>query len=205
MSSNNCSPQHGLHNKIRLLYTLLSASAIAGVLLSASVNPSWSWLHYLTKPTATVLLVFWVLLIREPVSIRYRNAIAFGLAFAVGGDLFLMLPQDYFLAGLFCFLLTHCAYIYALCCDSVYISDVKNNHFSSKFIILRTIVIIFAVFILFVIIAFLILIGLWNNLPDGMKIPVAIYAVILAIFAHPPIGFKVTFQALPLFMTLICK
>ncbi|MGV7961478.1 hypothetical protein QPK13_10310 [Photorhabdus tasmaniensis] len=27
----------------------------------------------------------------------------------------------------------------------------------------------------------------------------------LAIFAHPPIGFKVTFQALPLFMTLICK
>ncbi|PHM26139.1 lysoplasmalogenase [Xenorhabdus budapestensis] len=183
MPSNNCTPRHGLHNKIGLLYTLLSVSAIAGASLSASVNSAWIWLHYLTKPTATALLVFWILLIRAPISMHYRNAIAFGLAFAVGGDFFLMLPQDYFLAGLFCFLLTHCAYIYALCCDSIYIPDIKNHYFSLKFIIIRTVFIIFAVFIIFVVIALLIVIGLWNNLPDSMKIPVAIYATILALMA----------------------
>ncbi|REF28202.1 putative membrane protein YhhN [Xenorhabdus cabanillasii] len=183
MSSNNCTSRHGLHNKIGLLYTFLSVSAIAGASLSTSVNPAWIWLHYLTKPTATALLVLWILLIRAPVSMRYRNAIALGLAFAVGGDFFLMLPKDYFLAGLFCFLLTHCAYIYALCCDSVYISDIKNNQLISKFIILRTVFIIFAVFIIFVVIALLAFIGLWNNLPNSMKMPVAIYAAILAFMA----------------------
>ncbi|MEX0444787.1 lysoplasmalogenase [Xenorhabdus sp. SGI246] len=183
MPSNNCTPRYGLHHKIGLLYTLLSISAITGASLSASVNPAWIWLHYLTKPTATALLIFWILLIRAPFSMRYRNAITFGLAFAVGGDFFLMLPQDYFLAGLFCFLLTHCAYICALCCDSIYASDIKNNYFSSKFIILHTIFIIIAVFIIFVVIALLIVIGLWNNLPNSMKMPVAIYAAILAFMA----------------------
>ncbi|PHM33239.1 lysoplasmalogenase [Xenorhabdus innexi] len=180
MSSNNCTLQHGFNNRIRLLYTLLSVSAIVGTLLSTSVNPSWIWLYYLTKPTATALLVFWVLRVREPVSIRYRNAIAVGLAFAVGGDFFLMLPQDWFLTGLFCFLLTHCAYIYALYCDSVSISEIKNNRPNSKLIVVRTALIIFSVFILFIVIALLIFMGLLNNLPDSVKIPVAIYAMILA-------------------------
>ncbi|MBC8943649.1 lysoplasmalogenase [Xenorhabdus indica] len=183
MPSNNCTPQHGLHNKIGLLYTLLSISTITGASLSASVNPAWIWLHYLTKPTATALLVFWILLIRAPFSIRYRNAIVFGLAFAVGGDFFLMLPQDYFLAGLFCFLLTHCAYIYALCCDSIYTSVIKNKYFSAKFITLRTIFIVIAVFIIFIVISLLIVIGLWNHLPNSMKMPVAIYAAILTFMA----------------------
>lgn len=41
---------------------------------------------------------------------------AFGLAFAALGDFFLMLPGDYyFMARPVCFLITHCAYIYALC------------------------------------------------------------------------------------------
>ncbi|WP_340608496.1 lysoplasmalogenase [Xenorhabdus bharatensis] len=183
MLSNHCSLRHHFHYRIGLLYTLLSVSAIAGALLSSSVNSSWMWLHYLTKPTATALLVFWILLIRTPVSIRYRNAIAFGLAFAAGGDFFLMLPQDYFLVGLFCFLLTHCAYIYALCCDSISISDIKNHSFHSKFVIIRTVFIILAVFIIFIIIALLIFIGLLNNLPDDMRAPVAIYATILAFMA----------------------
>ncbi|PHM53907.1 lysoplasmalogenase [Xenorhabdus sp. KK7.4] len=183
MLSNHCTPRHGVFNRIGLLYTLLSASAITGILLSTSVNPSWIWLHYLTKPTATALLVFWILLIRTPASIRYRNAIAFGLTFAAAGDFFLMLPQDYFLAGLFCFLLTHCAYIYALCGDSISISDIKNHSSHSKFIIIRTVFIILAIFIIFIIIALLIFIGLLNNLPNGMRVPVAIYATILAFMA----------------------
>ncbi|WP_211284484.1 lysoplasmalogenase [Xenorhabdus mauleonii] len=166
-----------------MFYILLSVSAVAGISLSNFVNPAWIWLHYLTKPTATALLVFWVLLRGAPVSIRYRNAIAFGLVFAVAGDICLMLPQDYFLAGLFCFLLTHCAYIYALCCDNISLSDIKNNALNSEFTLVRTILVITAVFAIFEGIAALILIGLWDHLPNSMEIPVSVYAVILAFMA----------------------
>ncbi|MDX7988061.1 lysoplasmalogenase [Xenorhabdus sp. 12] len=183
MAPNNCTLQHKLHNKIGLFYILFSVCAIAGISLSNFVNPAWIWLHYLTKPTATALLVPWVLLSRTPVSIRYRNAIAFGLALAVVGDICLMLPQDYFLAGLFCFLLTHCAYIYALCCDNISLSAIRNKKLSSEFILLRAIFIITAVFVIFEGIAALILIRLWEYLPNSMKIPVSVYAAILAFMA----------------------
>lgn len=146
-----------------VLYILLVSATIAGALLGAAVTPEWRWLHYLTKPTATAFLLFFVLSISRPQSIRYRNAIAFGLAFAIGGDFFLMLPQDYFLAGLVCFLLTHCAYIYALLSDRVTIKPL--------------------VFLIFTIVALLIFAGLWNNLPNGLHIPVVLYAAVLALMA----------------------
>lgn len=183
MASNNCKPQQNLYNKINVFYIFLSISAIAGVSLNTFVNPAWIWLHYLTKPTATVLLVCWVLLIRVPIAKCYRNAIALGLVFAAVGDFFLMLPKDYFLAGLLCFLLTHCAYIYALSCDGIVVSDIKNHDFSLKFTLIRPILIIFIVFILFTAIALLIFSGLRTHLPDSIKLPVAIYAAILAFMA----------------------
>lgn len=157
----SCRQCHG--NKADVIYGLLVLTAIAGVFLSANVSLEWRWLHYLTKPAATVLLLFLVLSGHRPVSLRYRNAVALGLACAVGGDIFLMLPQDYFLAGLICFLLTHCAYIYALLSEPL----------SAKPMI----------FILFAIVALLIVAGLWNHLPSGMHIPVALYATALALMA----------------------
>ncbi|MBD2802644.1 lysoplasmalogenase [Xenorhabdus sp. M] len=193
MSSNHCTFQHSIYHKIGWLYILLSVSAIAGILLSVSANPTWIWLHYLTKPTAIALLAVWILLNVKPASIHYRNAIAFGLVFAVGGDICLMLPQDYFLAGLCCFLITHCAYIYALFCnDRAYrdmggndidISETKKKGFCPKCMILRTIFTVVAVFALFAAITLLILNGLWNYLPDSMKVPVVVYAVTLAFMA----------------------
>ncbi|WP_439271695.1 lysoplasmalogenase [Pseudochrobactrum sp. HB0163] len=148
---------------ITLIYGLLAAGAIAGTLLGATIAPQWRWLHYLTKPAATALLLYYTLSLAAPFSARYRNAIALGLAFAIGGDFFLMLPQDYFLAGLICFLLTHCAYIYALLSDHL---PVKPLIFTG-----------------FALIALLIFAGLWHTLPTGMAVPVAIYAAALALMA----------------------
>ena len=95
-----------------LFYRLFLVSAICAVLSSVlSQNgeiPFWRWLHYLTKPTATLLLLGAILCAPRLISKGYGFAIALGLAFAAAGDFFLMLPVDYFLAGLVCFLITHC-------------------------------------------------------------------------------------------------
>lgn len=163
MAFGNSKLKHSVEGKSAFIYTLLAIGAIAGSLLGAYASPDWRWLHYLTKPTATALLLFLVLLMAPPVSLRYRNGIALGLAFAIGGDFFLMLPDDYFLEGLICFLLTHCAYIYALLSDR---SDFKP-----------------LIFIVFALVAMLIFAGLWSSLPNGMHIPVAIYAAALALMA----------------------
>ncbi len=148
---------------LTLIYCLLAIAAIAGSLLGAAISPEWRWLHYLTKPTATALLLYYTVSVATPFSARYRNAIALGLAFAIGGDFFLMLPQDYFMAGLICFLLTHCAYIYALVTDRLPVKPL--------------------ILLIFAVIALLIFVGLWQVLPAGMAIPVAIYAAALALMA----------------------
>lgn len=146
-----------------LLYILLCFGAIAGAQLGMSLGAEWRWLHYLTKPVATALLMLAVLSLPEPFSVHYRNAIASGLAFAIGGDFFLMLPGDYFIAGLVCFLLTHCAYIYALLFEQVTVKPL--------------------IFIIFALIAGAIFAGLWQALPAGLHIAVALYAAALALMA----------------------
>lgn len=82
------------------LFLFCAVCAIAGSLLSHDGEISlWRWLHYLTKPTATLLLLGAVLCAKRTNSKPYGLAIAFGLAFAALGDFFLMLPGDYFMAG----------------------------------------------------------------------------------------------------------
>ena len=163
MAHSHPAEQSGISPAATWLYILLACGAIAGALLGTYLNPEWRWLHYLTKPTATALLLVLTLSVSNPASRHYRNAITLGLTFAIGGDFFLMLPQDYFMAGLICFLLTHCAYIYALLSDHAAFKP--------------------SVFLGFAVIAVLIITGLWNNLPDGLHIPVAIYALALALMA----------------------
>lgn len=151
------------------LFILLAVLAIAGSLLAGGDQSGWRWLHYLTKPTATLLLLVAVLRNIDPSSGAYGKAIVVGLAFAAAGDFFLMLPGDYFLAGLVCFLLTHCAYIWALTRDSRFAAD-------------KT------MFALFTVIGFVVIAGLWSSLPPGMRVPVVIYALALAAMAAQAIS-----------------
>ena len=72
---------------------------------------------FLTKPTVMLLLMGWVwsyanvpelMLDLEASGIMW---ILFGLIFCLGGDVFLMLPERFFLPGLISFLLGHIFYI----------------------------------------------------------------------------------------------
>ena len=72
---------------------------------------------YLTKPTMMFLLIAWLWLYTDaPVLRADGDASALiwfilGLFFCLGGDVFLMLPEGFFLPGLISFLLGHICYI----------------------------------------------------------------------------------------------
>jgi len=140
------------------LFLICALCAVLSSVLSQNADSSfWRWLHYLTKPAATLLLLCAILNAPRLISKTYGFAIATGLAFAAAGDFFLMLPANYFLAGLVCFLVTHCIYIFALC---------NKTRFAQNKL----------VFVVFAVLSIAIIAGLWTSLPNAMKIPVAIYA-----------------------------
>lgn len=131
------------------------------------------WLHYITKPLATGLLLLMIIQTTPVVTRSYRLIIAIGMFFAIGGDIFLMLPHDQFLAGLVCFLLTHCAYIVALANS--------GRHRPRPEIL-----------ILFAGVVTVVIAGLWSFLPPGMHVPVTIYAAALGLMAALAISRAVT-------------
>lgn len=141
----------------RLFLVCATCAVLSSVLSQNSDGSFWRYMHYLTKPTATLLLLCAILNAPRLISKNYGFAIAIGLAFAAAGDFFLMLPGDYFLAGLVCFLITHCVYIYALC---------RKARFGEHKLVL----------VVFAALSIAIIAGLWTSIPSAMKIPVVIYA-----------------------------
>lgn len=71
-----------------------------------------AFLIYITKP-ATMLLVIGMLLTELKITDHYGQIILSGMLLSLAGDIFLMLRAKYFLAGLFCFLAAHLAYLSA--------------------------------------------------------------------------------------------
>jgi len=90
------------------------------VLLLAIVNwiaveRKWVWVEYITKPGTMLLLLLWVGL-NAPI-----NGLLFwfvvGIVLSLVGDIFLMLPGNFFIPGLVFFLCAHVAYIIGLNID----------------------------------------------------------------------------------------
>jgi uncharacterized membrane protein YhhN len=74
-----------------------------------AVANKWKKLEYFAKPGVILALISWLI-----VNGGYQGQLQFfliGLIFSLAGDIFLMLPNEYFLAGLISFLLAHIAYI----------------------------------------------------------------------------------------------
>ena len=71
------------------------------------------WLVYVFKPLTTSLILLIALAAPAPISPVYQGLIVAGLAFSLAGDVFLMLPEDRFLAGLASFLVAHICYVAA--------------------------------------------------------------------------------------------
>lgn len=68
---------------------------------------------FLFKPLTTTLIILLALLAPRPEPPLYQVAIVVALLFSLGGDIFLMLPQDRFVFGLASFLVAHLVYIVA--------------------------------------------------------------------------------------------
>jgi len=75
---------------------------------------NWKVAAFFTKPATLILLIGWSF----SVSGWQGNMLPFGLAlvFSLAGDVFLMLPGHFFLAGLGAFLLAHLAYLVGFNC-----------------------------------------------------------------------------------------
>ncbi len=80
-------------------------------------------LIYIFKPLTTSLIIVIAFLQPVEVSAYYRTMIILGLFFSLGGDIFLMLPNDRFIFGLLSFLITHIFYILAFVSNSVFPAD----------------------------------------------------------------------------------
>jgi len=139
------------------LVTVAAVLAITGVYLPLP------WLHYAAKPTTTLLIVAMVWRMSPPES-GYRNGILIGLLLSTAGDVFLMLPGDYFVFGLASFLLAHLAYLFAF--------SRRERLFAIAWPMLA-----------YASLSALAVSALWPFVPRGLMVPVIVYAATLAAMA----------------------
>lgn len=74
--------------------------------------------EYLFKPLTTALIIGIVLLGTGETTSTYKTLILIGMIFCLGGDIFLMLPENYFIVGLGSFLIGHLFYVAAFASDT---------------------------------------------------------------------------------------
>lgn len=141
----------------------LLAVALASVLAIVGAMAPMPWLHYLAKPSATLLVLAMVW--RMPASgSKYRSAIMIGLALSTLGDVFLMLPGDWFVFGLGSFLCAHLAYLFALTRRASALAALWP-------------------FLAYAALAGAVLAVLWPHLPGELRVPVVVYVAVLAAMA----------------------
>jgi uncharacterized membrane protein YhhN len=87
---------------------IVSAGLTVGIEAKARRKP-----FYVLKPLTMVLIILVALSAKTPVPAAYKAFILAGLVFSLTGDVFLMLPEKWFQAGLGSFLAAHALYILA--------------------------------------------------------------------------------------------
>ncbi len=151
-------PSRGIDGVI----ALLAIGAIAGITFAAPGEiDGWRWLHWVCKPLTTALILGMVLRTEPAVSPRYRRWMAAGMVCSLAGDVFLMLPQDAFVAGLVSFLLAHLCFIVALLGDSRFAERPWG----------MLACVAYGAFNLW---------ALWPSLPDALHVPVVVYVLVLS-------------------------
>ena len=131
-----------------------------------AVAKNWKRLEYIAKPGVILALIAWLL-----VNGGYQGQLIFfllGLVFSLAGDIFLMLPNEKFIAGLVSFLLAHIAYILGF--------SNTNQYFSVTGMIL-------------IIPVGLTAFALWHRISNSMRarqqekllIPISIYTTVISL------------------------
>ena len=131
-----------------------------------AVARQWKNLEYIAKPGVILLLIAWLIIngcTRGPIIY-----FLIGLALSLAGDIFLMLPDEKFIAGLVSFLLAHLAYIFGFI--------IPGFQFST---------LIFLLIILIGLVGFTvlrqILKGLIAHEQENLRFPVIIYTIVISI------------------------
>ena len=117
--------------------------------------------RFLFKPLTTVLILGVALTLPDAVSPLYRTLIVAGIVFSLGGDIFLMLPQNLFVWGLVSFLIAHLFFVAAY---------VGRAGFQLHWWLLAPFA-IYGAFLLYL---------LWPHVGD-LRLPVVIYALVLLV------------------------
>ena len=148
---------------LSLVFLLAAVLSVAG---KFSANP---WLNDLPTPVATGLLLALAVSSWRTFKKNYALGIAIGLLFSVLGDIALLRPADYFLWGLVAFLFAHVAYLIAFTRDAKFPARVFIS-------------------LLFLFVAAALYLFLSPGLSSILKLPVAVYALLLASMAGQAMG-----------------
>jgi uncharacterized membrane protein YhhN len=98
------------------MMTILLPLVTAVLAIGGEYQPKRT-LVYIFKPLTTLLIIWMALTGPIAVPPVYKWLIVAGLVFCLGGDVFLMLPANYFIVGLVSFLIGHLLYIAAFVSD----------------------------------------------------------------------------------------
>jgi uncharacterized membrane protein YhhN len=131
-----------------------------------AVNRKWKKLEYIAKPMVIVILITWLL-----INGGYQGPTIFfliGLGLSLAGDIFLMLPDEKFIAGLVSFLFAHLAYIRGF--------SISGLHFS-----IGLLAVIVIVGLIGIVVVRQLLKGLTAHHQEKLRFPIIIYAIVISI------------------------
>ena len=147
-------------------YYLIGFALIVAAGDWVAVAKKWKILEYFAKPGVILILIAWLF-----INGGYQGPAKFfmiGLFFSLAGDIFLMLPDEKFIAGLVSFLIAHLAYIRGF--------TISGLHFSTA-----GFGIIVLVGLIGLVILQQILKGLKAHNQEKLRFPVIIYSIVICI------------------------
>jgi uncharacterized membrane protein YhhN len=153
-------------NKIWLpAFVVISVCHLVGVIFDLE------WLRFCCKPLLMPTLALWLAAETQGQKSLLRTGWLIGLAFSTLGDILLMFSGGlYFLLGLSAFLLAHLCYIGAI---SRGLRDRRGFLIRHPWWMLP-----------FLLYPIALLGWLWPDIPSGMRIPVGVYALVIATMAQ---------------------
>ena len=128
-------------------------------------------LSFCTKPLLMPLLALWLLAESAGIRLSLRSGWLIGLGFSTLGDVLLMFEGGlFFLLGLSAFLLAHVSYI-----GSIVVGLRERRGFLLRNPVWILPFLLYPIFMLY---------ALWSGIPEAMRIPVAIYALVISSMAQ---------------------
>jgi uncharacterized membrane protein YhhN len=158
-------------------------------LLAATVSLAGSfftypWLHDVFTPLATLCILCIALFNWRSFKKTYALWICFGLFFSLLGDIALLRPAQYFLAGLAAFLLAHVSYLIAF---------TRGMKFPARI----------SIWLAYLVIAAVLYDVLLPGLASGLKLPVAVYAILVTLMAGQAMGRYAVLRSRPSWLAAI--